>query len=164
MLFSHAVLDCCDIPMKKVVLIPLVATSAMLGCQDSTQTKAKEIEAITAEKQHAAWVGNFKGTTPCMGCLSRCEDCPGMAVALELRKDQTYTLTRESLSGHNEVEVLKGVIRFKDESKQQLELMNVQTRNLLYIDLDQQLLEIREDHTAKRYQMQSDFLLKRAET
>ncbi len=164
MLFSHAVLDCCDIPMKKVVLIPLVATSAMLGCQDSTQTKAKEIEAITAEKQQAAWVGDFKGTTPCMGCISRCEDCPGMAVAIELHEDQTYTLTRESLSGHNEVEVLKGVIRFKDESKQQLELMNVQTRNLLYVDLDQQLLEIREDQTAKRYQMQSDFLLKRAET
>ncbi|MCL6236038.1 copper resistance protein NlpE N-terminal domain-containing protein [Acinetobacter sp. ANC 5579] len=148
--------------MKKVVLIPLVATSAMLGCQDSTPTKAKEIEAITAEKQQAAWVGDFKGTTPCMGCLSRCEDCPGMAVALELHEDQTYTLTRESLSGHNEVEVLKGVIRFKDESKQQLELMNVQTRNLLYVDLDQQLLEIREDQTAKRYQMQSDFLLNKA--
>ncbi len=162
MLFSLAVLDCCDIPMKKVVLIPLVATSAMLGCQDSTQTKAKEIEAITAEKQQAAWVGDFKGTTPCMGCLSRCEDCPGMAVALELHEDQTFTLTRESLSGHNEVEVLKGVIRFKDESKQQLELMNVQTRNLLYVDLDQQLLEIREDQTAKRYQMQSDFLLNKA--
>ncbi len=162
MLFSLAVLDRCDIPMKKVVLIPLVATSAMLGCQDSTQTKAKEIEAITAEKQQAAWVGDFKGTTPCMGCLSRCEDCPGMAVALELHEDQTYTLTRESLSGHNEVEVLKGVIRFKDESKQQLELMNVQTRNLLYVDLDQQLLEIREDQTAKRYQMQSDFLLNKA--
>ncbi|WP_180050610.1 copper resistance protein NlpE N-terminal domain-containing protein [Acinetobacter sp. YH12144] len=148
--------------MKKVVLIPLVATSAMLGCQDSTPTKAKEIEAITAEKQQAAWVGDFKGTTPCMGCLSRCEDCPGMAVALELHEDQTYTLTRESLSGHNEVEVLKGVIRFKDESKQQLELMNVQTRNLLYVDLDQQLLEIREDQTAKRYQMQSDLLLNKA--
>jgi len=148
--------------MKKVVLIPLVATSAMLGCQDSTPTKAKEIEAITAEKQQAAWVGDFKGTTPCMGCLSRCEDCPGMAVALELHEDQTYTLTRESLSGNKEEEGLKGVIRFKDESKQQLELMNVQTRNLLYVDLDQQLLEIREDQTAKRYQMQSDFLLNKA--
>ena len=95
MLFSLAVLDCCDISMKKVVLIPLVATSAMLGCQDSTQTKSKEIEAITAEKQQAAWVGNFKGTTPCMGCLSRCEDCPGMAVALDLPKYQPFTLTRK---------------------------------------------------------------------
>ena len=40
--------------------------------------------------------------------------------------------------------------------------MNVQTRNLLYVDLDQQLLEIREDQTAKRYQMRSDFLLNKA--
>ena len=145
--------------MKKVILIPLVATSALLGCQESQQSKVNDDIAITAEKQQAAWIGNFKGTTPCMGCLSRCDDCPGMAVALELHEDQTYTLTRESLSGNNDVEVLKGVIRFKDESKQQLELMNVQTRNLLYVDLDQQLLEIREDQTAKRYQMQSDFIL-----
>lgn len=145
--------------MKKVILIPLVATSALLGCQESQQSKVNDDIAITAEKQQAAWIGNFKGTTPCMGCLSRCDDCPGMAVTLALHEDQTYTLTRESLSAHNEVEVLKGVIRFKDDAQQQLELMNVKTRNLLYVDLEQQLLEIRVDQTAKRYQMQSDFIL-----
>ncbi|WP_180056512.1 copper resistance protein NlpE N-terminal domain-containing protein [Acinetobacter sp. YH12227] len=148
--------------MKKVILIHLVASSALLGCQDTKKPQSNDNTAITAEKQHAAWVGNYKGTTPCMGCLSRCEDCPGMAVALELHEDQTYTLTRESLSGHNDIEVLKGAIRFNDDTQQQLELMHVQTRNLLYVDLDQQLLEIREDQTAKRYQMQSDFLLNKA--
>lgn len=161
MLFSLAVLKAVICFMKKVILIPLVASSALLGCQDTKKPQSNDNTAITAEKQHAAWVGNYKGTTPCMGCLSRCEDCPGMAVALELHEDQTYTLTRESLSGHNDVEVLKGAIRFKDDTQQQLELMNVQTRNLLYVDLDHQLLEIREDQTAKRYQMQSDFLLER---
>ena len=148
--------------MKKVILIPLVATSALLGCQESQQSKANEDIAITAEKQQAAWIGNFKGTTPCMGCLSRCDDCPGMAVTLALHEDQTYTLTRESLSAHSEVEVLKGIIHFKDDAQQQLELMNVKTRNLLYVDLEQQLLEIRVDQTAKRYQMQSDFILNKA--
>ena len=148
--------------MKKVILIPLVATSALLGCQESQQSRVNADIAVTAEKQQAAWIGNFKGTTPCMGCLSRCDDCPGMAVTLALHEDQTYTLTRESLSAHNEVEVLKGSIHFKDDAQQQLELMNVKTRNLLYVDLEQQLLEIRVDQTAKRYQIQSDFILNKA--
>ena len=148
--------------MKKVILIPLVATSTLLGCQESQQSKVNDDIAITAEKQQAAWIGNFKGTTPCMGCLSRCDDCPGMVVTLALHEDQTYTLTRESLSAHNEVEVLKGIIHFKDDAQQQLELMNVKTHNLLYVDLEQQLLEIRVDQTAKRYQMQSDFILNKA--
>ena len=85
-----------------------------------------------------------------------------MAVALALHEDQTYTLTRESLSAHNEVEVLKGIIHFKDDAQPQLELMDVKTRNLLYVDLEQQLLEIRVDQTAKRYQIQSDFILNKA--
>ncbi len=151
MLFSRAVLGWCDIPMKKVVLIPLVASSR--HCWDvriRLKPDAKRDRSNTAENQQAAWVGDFKGTTPCMGCLSRCEDCPGMAVALELdMKIRPLHLLRESLSGHNEVEALRGVIRFKDESNQQLELMNVDTRNLLYVDLDQQLLEIREDQNRR---------------
>ena len=94
-----------------------------------------------------------------MGCLSRCDDCPGMAVFLELHQDETYTLVRESMSGHNTPEVIQGRIRFADASRQQLELLQVNTRNLLYVDLEKQLLEIRVDQTGKRYQMQSDFIL-----
>jgi len=54
---------------------------------------------------------------------------------------------------------LKGKLRFIDESKQRIELINVATRNLLYVNLDEKVLEIREDQSGKSYQMQSDFLL-----
>lgn len=145
--------------MKNVVLIPLLASTALLGCQDANQSNTQGKASIESQKQLAALAGEYEGTTPCMSCLSRCEDCPGMAVTLALYEDQTYTLTRESLSGHSEVETLKGKLRFTDESKQRIELINVATRNLLYVNLDEKVLEIREDQSGKSYQMQSDFLL-----
>ncbi|CAB1213158.1 copper resistance protein NlpE N-terminal domain-containing protein [Acinetobacter bouvetii] len=147
--------------MKKVMLIPLMTSTALLGCQDTNQSDNQGQTSIESQKQVAAWAGKYEGTTPCMGCLSRCEDCPGMAVALELHEDKTYTLTRESLSGHNEVETLRGQLRFdaKDESK--VELVHVAKRNLLYVDLEEKVLEIRADQTGKRYQMQSDFVLEK---
>lgn len=145
--------------MKKVVLIPLVTSAALLGCQDGNYSDTQSKASIESQKQLAAWAGKYEGTTPCMGCLSRCEDCPGMAVALELHEDKTYTLTRESLSGHNEVETLRGQLRFDDKDEHKVELVNVKNRNLLYVDLEEKVLEIREDQSGKRYQMQSDFLL-----
>ena len=145
--------------MKNVVLIPLLASTALLGCQDANQSDTQGKASIESQKQLAAWAGEYEGTTPCMGCLSRCDDCPGMAVTLALYEDQTYTLTRESLSGHNEIKTMSGQIRFQDESQQKIELLNVDTRNLLYVDLKKHVLEIREDQTGKRYQMQSDFIL-----
>ena len=143
--------------MKKVILIPLVASAALLGCQEQQPEKTQA--AIEAEVQKPLWVGDFSGTTPCMGCTSRCEDCPGMSVKLNLHEDQTYTLVRESLSGHNEIETLTGVIKFIDVEQTQLALLNVATRNLLFVDLEKKQLEIRQDTTAKSYQMQSDFIL-----
>jgi hypothetical protein len=143
--------------MKKVILIPLVATVALWGCQDTKQDKAQT--AIEAQAMQTAWAGEYQGTTPCMGCLSSCEDCPGMAVKLRLSKDETFVLERESLSGHNEIETISGKIRFQDDSRQKIELLNVAKRNLLFVDLEKGLLEIREDQTGKRYQMQSDFIL-----
>lgn len=145
--------------MKKVMLIPLVATSALWGCQDQTQPKQQA--AMEAVQQVPQWVGHYQGTTPCMGCMSRCDDCPGMAVALSLHENQTFTLQRESLSGHNEIERLTGTLRFQDEAQQHIELMNVSTRNRIYVDLVKNRLEIRQDETAKPYQMQSDLLLHR---
>ena len=144
--------------MKKAILIPLVATGALLGCQDASQTQSKDPVAIEQNVQAPIWVGTYSGTTPCMGCFSRCEDCPGMAVDLVLKQDLTYELRRESLSGHD-VEVLKGHIHFKDQDQTQLELLNVKTRNLIYVDLEHQMLEIREDQTAQSYAAQDDFLL-----
>ena len=99
-------LNICD--MKAPILIPLVATGLLLGCSEANQTQHDQSKLQVAEQKQIipAWVGSYQGTTPCMGCLSRCEDCPGMAVALELHKNKTYTLKRESLSGHNEIETL----------------------------------------------------------
>ena len=144
--------------MKQIVLIPLMATSVLMGCQQQAE-QLKETAAIESEKQVAAWVGKYQGTTPCMGCVSRCEDCPGMAVKLDLNEDMTYTLVRESLSGHNEIETIHGVITFTDPEQTQLELKQVTTRNLMVVDLAKQQLEIREDVSAKKYQMQNDFIL-----
>ena len=143
--------------MKRVILIPLVMSSVLVGCQDQAQISSKE--AIEAKAQIPQWVGDYQGTTPCMGCLSRCEDCPGMAVDVELKDDMTYVLKRESLSGHNEIETLQGKIVFKDSAQTKLELLNVQTRNQLFVDLENKMLEIRVDKTAEPYQEQNDFLL-----
>ncbi|MFW1753913.1 copper resistance protein NlpE N-terminal domain-containing protein [Acinetobacter wanghuae] len=145
--------------MKRVILIPLMMTSVLSGCQDQTRVSSKE--AIQAEAQIPQWGGDYQGTTPCMGCLSRCEDCQGMAVSLSLHEDQTYTLYRESMSGNNEVETIKGHLRFDSKDANKVELLQVTKRNLLFIDLESQVLEIREDQTGKRYQMQSDFILAR---
>lgn len=145
--------------MKKVLLIPLMATGALFGCQDTNQSQAKDQSVVEQKVQAALWVGSYSGTTPCMGCFSRCDECPGMAVDLVLKQDLTYELRRESLSGHNEVEVLKGRMQFKDSEQTQLALLNVKKRNLIFVDLEHQILEIREDLTAKPYVAQDDFLL-----
>ncbi|MDY6481612.1 copper resistance protein NlpE N-terminal domain-containing protein [Acinetobacter faecalis] len=148
--------------MKNRILIPLFASSVLLGCQESNQpnTQVSEVNDKLVEKKIIPqWVGYYQGTTPCMGCFSRCEDCPGMAVDVELKDDMTYVLKRESLSGHNEIETLQGKIVFKDSAQTKLELLNVQTRNQLFVDLENKILEIRVDKTAEPYQAQNDFLL-----
>ncbi len=148
--------------MKNRILIPLFASSVLLGCQESNQpnTQVSEVNDKLVEKKIIPqWVGYYQGTTPCMGCFSRCEDSPGMAVDVELKDDMTYVLKRESLSGHNEIETLQGKIVFKDSAQTKLELLNVQTRNQLFVDLENKMLEIRVDKTAEPYQAQNDFLL-----
>ena len=148
--------------MKNRILIPLFASSVLLGCQESNQpnTQVSEVNDKLVEKKIIPqWVGYYQGTTPCMGCFSRCEDCPGMAVDVELKDDMTYVLKRESLSGHNEIETLQGKIVFKDSAQTKLELLNVQTRNQLFVDLENKILDIRVDKTAEPYQAQNDFLL-----
>src|SRR5690606_8539843 len=134
--------------MKKVLMIPLVASSALFGCQDQTQSTANT--AIEAKAQIPAWVGNYQGTTPRMGCFSSCDDCPRMAVALSLHDDRTFTLSRESLSGHNPIETITGPIRFQDDTQQKIEVLNVVSRILLNVDLKEHDLEISEDQTIKR--------------
>ena len=84
-----------------------------------------------------------------------------MAVDLVLNQDQTYTLKRESLSGHNEVEILTGRFRFSNQDQSKLELIQVKTRHLIYVDLEQQLLEILQDKTGHLYASEDDFLLEK---
>ena len=151
--------------MKKPLLIPLIASSVLLGCQDSKQSTTENKTQTDSVLQHkitlAKWVGKYQGTTPCMSCISRCEECPGMAVDLVLNQDQTYTLKRESLSGHNEVEILTGRFQFSNKDQSKLELIQVKTRNLIYVDLEQQLLEILQDKTGNLYVSEDDFLLEK---
>ena len=151
--------------MKKPLLIPLIASSVLLGCQDSTQVSNennKQTDTVAEQKVTVAkWVGEYQGTTPCMSCISRCEECPGMAVDLVLNKDKSYTLKRESLSGNDKREIYTGNFRFSNPDQSKLELMQVKTRNLIYVDLDQQLLEILEDQTGKIYNAEDDFILEK---
>jgi len=151
--------------MKKPILIPLIASSVLWGCQDSTQSSSennKQVDTVAEQKVTVAkWVGKYQGTTPCMSCISRCEECPGMAVDLVLNQDKSYTLKRESLSAHNEIEIIQGHFQFSNSDQSKLELMQVKTRNLIYVDLDQQLLEILEDQTGKIYNAEDDFILEK---
>lgn len=151
--------------MKKPLLIPLIASSVLLGCQDSKQSTTENKTQTDSILQHkitvAKWVGEYQGTTPCMSCISRCEECPGMAVDLVLNQDQTYTLKRESLSGHNDVEILTGRFRFSNQDQSKLELIQVKTRHLIYVDLEQQLLEILQDNTGHPYASEADFILEK---
>lgn len=151
--------------MKKPLLIPLIASSVLLGCQDSKQSAHENKTQTDSILQHkitvAKWVGEYQGTTPCMSCISRCEECPGMAVDLVLNQDQTYTLKRESLSGHNEVEILTGRFQFSNQDQSKLELIQVKSRHLIYVDLEQQLLEILKDNTGHPYASEADFILEK---
>ncbi|TCB51348.1 hypothetical protein E0H80_04885 [Acinetobacter sp. ANC 4779] len=151
--------------MKKPLLIPLIASSVLLGCQDSTQSNSennKQIDQVSEQKVTLAkWVEEYQGTTPCMGCISRCEECPGMAVDLVLNQDKSYTLKRESLSGNDKQEIYIGHFRFSNPEQSKLELIQVKTRNLIYVDLDQQLLEILEDQTGNIFNAEDDFILEK---
>lgn len=151
--------------MKKPLLIPLIASSVLLGCQDSTQSNSennKQVDRVFEQKVRVEkWVGEYQGTTPCMGCISRCEECPGMAVNLVLNQDRTYTLKRESLSGNDKREIYTGHFRFSNPDQTKLELVQVKTRNLIYVNVDQQLLEILEDQTGYIYNVEDDFILEK---
>lgn len=149
-------------PMQKSIFIPLIAITAIAGCSDqdavssTSQSNANESQAVQTQPE---WVGQYNGTTPCMGCIARCEDCPGMSVDLKLNANQNFTLTRISLSGHNEVETIQGKFKFTDDQQKIIALENVETRNLILLDLQNKVLEIREDKSGKAYFEYQDFSL-----
>lgn len=151
--------------MQKSILIPLIAVSALSlqACDTASSTPS------VAEKSKPAgtdviplWAGKYQGTTPCMACFSRCDECPGMSVDLLLKPDQSFVLNRISLSGHNDIETLKGQFKFRDNESKIIELTGVNKRNLILMDLEHQLLEIREDLTANGFVEFEDFSLQRS--
>ena len=151
--------------MQKSILIPLIAIStlSLQACDSASSTlsvaeKSKPAEAAV----RPLWAGKYQGTTPCMACFSRCDECPGMSVDLLLNPDQTFVLNRISLSGHNEIETLKGQFKFTGNDSKLIELVGVNQRNLMLVDLEHQLLEIREDVSANGYVEFEDFSLQRS--
>ena len=151
--------------MKKPILIPLISCSVLLGCHDSAPSERTHTQLNTVLEQTvmpAKWVGIYQGNTPCMTCISHCEDCSGMAVDLVLNADQSYHLRRERLNEQHEIEELTGHFRFKNNDQTQSELVQVKTRNLIYIELEQQILEILEDKTGHIYEDEDAFLLQKS--
>lgn len=151
--------------MQKSILIPLIALTAMVGCGEqpvtSETTSTAKHQGFEKKVVVPDWVGKYQGTTPCMACISRCDECPGMSVELTLKADQTFVLSRLSLSGHNEIETLKGKVKFSDADQTKLELENVSTRNLIFVDLKNNVLEILEDKTSNAYVAFDDFSLEK---
>lgn len=150
--------------MQKSILIPLfvISTISLQACDVSSSSSS-----VTEKPQHAElevvplWAGKYQGTTPCMACFSRCDECPGMSVDLLLKPDQTFVLNRISLSGHNDIETLRGQFKFRSQESNMIELTGVNKRNLILVDLEHQVLEIREDVTANGFVEFEDFSLLR---
>ncbi|RFS29840.1 hypothetical protein D9K79_04015 [Acinetobacter cumulans] len=153
--------------MNKSILIPLVSLSSLtvtglVGCERASETTVKQTEAVQVKHIVPAWVGSYSGHTPCMSCSALCEDCEGMAVKLTLNADMTYTLDRQSMSGNDQPALLHGAMKFHNPEKTKLELVNVESRNLLYVNLANKQLEILKNDTAQPYDAQDNFLLERA--
>ena len=147
--------------MQKSIFIPLVAVSALLGCSDHQNPNAASNPALTSTQQAVvpAWVGTYQGNTPCLSCSAHCDECEGMNVALVLKADHGYELSRISLSGNDQNQMMTGHFKFNNPEHSQLELLGVDLRNVILVDLEHQRLEIRQDQTGAAYQAQDAFSL-----
>lgn len=148
--------------MQKSIFIPLVAVSALVGCSDPYKTISESDSATSTVSKKVIvpeWVGKYQGNTPCFSCSAHCEDCTGMDVALVLKADHAYELTRISLSGNDKNQVIKGIFKFNNPEQSQIELIGVDVRNLILVDLERHLLEIRQDQTGDVYPLQDAFSL-----
>jgi hypothetical protein len=153
--------------MNKSVIIPLIsltgaASVGLQGCDKSGGAQTKEQQAQVHKHAVPAWVGDYTGNTPCMSCSALCEGCEGMSVKLNLYENMTYTLDRVSNSGNDSSVLLHGKIQFKSEDKTQLELLSVQSRNLLFVHIAEHTLEILQNETAEQYAVADNFMLERS--
>ncbi|MFO6424452.1 copper resistance protein NlpE [Motilimonas sp. KMU-193] len=100
--------------MKHALLIPLLGSLALVGCQsETTETKPTSepviieevieevvvVEEVTiapqlpvgdSAKVSLDWPGTYRGTLPC-------KDCDGIEILLELKADNSYALSRNYL-------------------------------------------------------------------
>ncbi|MCO6497085.1 MAG: copper resistance protein NlpE N-terminal domain-containing protein [Chitinophagaceae bacterium] len=79
--------------MKKIFLLLTIASMAVFtSCNSGSEAKTEtETEAISDghnSQNSLDWAGIYQGTLPCA-------DCAGIKTTLELKNDNTYTLTQE---------------------------------------------------------------------
>ncbi|QAA82600.1 copper resistance protein NlpE [Aequorivita sp. H23M31] len=99
--------------MKKVLLLFTVSLGLLLGCKNEVNEKEKvtpegvvlDVDTTVAKpdmhnsENALDWAGIYEGTTPCA-------DCEGIKTILELKSDNTYTLSMTYL-GKPKVEEFK---------------------------------------------------------
>lgn len=143
----------------KNVLCIFVAASLLSACSDQADLASKadheKIVQPQIDPKLAAWVGEYSGVIPCVGCVSRCPDCESMAIDLEIMPDMKFKLTQTSLSTHNEPQVLTGSFSFLDEGRLQVELADLQDRGKLI--LGSNYIEIIDTKSDQPYQAYQDF-------
>ena len=139
------------------LLYMFVAASLISACSEQPKQNASQTDARLSEQhpQLAAWVGDYSGVIPCVGCVSRCPDCESMAIDLKITPDQKFILTRTSLSTQAEPEVLTGTFSFLDQQQLKIELLNVKDRSKLILGND--YMEIIDTKSDQPYQAYQDF-------
>lgn len=138
----------------------MISSVGLVAC-DQTEHKSQQKVTVDGNSATPLWAGQYSGTTPCMGCFGRCDDCPGMSVDLQLNANETFVLNRVSMSGHNDVENIQGKFEFINPDKSLIKLSGLEKRNLIMVDLENKLLEIRIDDSAEAYAEYEDFSLER---
>ncbi|MBJ8451829.1 copper resistance protein NlpE N-terminal domain-containing protein [Acinetobacter bereziniae] len=147
--------------MKKRLLSSFIFASVMMGCGQHEQALKDEKASSEVKKpldvQLQKWVGHYKGTLPCAGCVTFCDECNGMTVDLKIYADQTFRLERTSNSDHNKHELYAGNFSFLDNGKVKIQLQSVKERNQLI--LGHSYVEVLETKTGLPYQFFEDFQL-----
>ncbi|OTU19985.1 copper resistance protein NlpE N-terminal domain-containing protein [Acinetobacter pittii] len=147
--------------MKKRLLSSFIFASLMMGCDQHDPATNNEKASSEVKKpldaQLQKWVGHYKGTLPCAGCVTFCDECNGMNVDLNIHADQTFRLERTSNSDHNKHELYVGSFSFLDNRKIKIQLQNVKERNQLI--LGSGYVEVLETKTGLPYQSFEDFQL-----
>lgn len=100
--------------MKKTLSVVLMATAALMGCQDKDAEVVQPAETaqVVVEAAHSArtsldWNGIYQGTVPC-------EDCAGTDLLLELKMDGQYSMGRSYVDKMSATVMEEGAIAWND--------------------------------------------------